>query len=40
MNEKFETEIKKLNQRVEEQTCEPPGAMLAMTSPGAPAHSL
>ena len=31
---KFETEIEKLNQRVEEQACERVGARLLMTHPG------
>jgi len=31
---KFEAEIEKLNQRVEEQACERPGARLLMTHPG------
>ena len=31
---KFEAEIEKLNQRVEEQACERPGALLLMTHPG------
>ena len=31
---KFESEIEKLNQRVEEQACERPGARLLMTHPG------
>ncbi len=31
---KFETEIEKLNQRIEEQAWERPGAMLLMTHPG------
>jgi hypothetical protein len=34
MYEKFETEIEKLNQRVEEQASERPGARLSMTHPG------
>ena len=34
MYEKFETEIEKLNQRVEKQVCERPGARLLMTHPG------
>jgi hypothetical protein len=34
MYEKFEAEIEKLNQRVEEQACKRPGARLLMTHPG------
>ena len=34
MYEKFEAEIEKLNQRVEEQACGRPGARLLMTHPG------
>ena len=34
MYEKFEAEIEKLNQQVEEQACERPGARLLMTHPG------
>ena len=34
MYAKFEAEIEKLNQRVEEQACERPGARLLMTHPG------
>jgi transposase len=34
MYEKFEAEIEKLNQRVEEQACQRPGARLLMTHPG------
>ena len=34
MYEKFEMEIEKLNQRVEEQACGRPGARLLMTHPG------
>jgi transposase len=34
MYRKFETEIEKLNQRVEEQVCERPKARLLMTHPG------
>ena len=34
MYEKFEVEIEKLNQRVEQQACQRPGARLLMTHPG------
>jgi transposase len=34
MYAKFEAEIEKLNQRVEEQACQRPGARLLMTHPG------
>ena len=34
MYKKFETEIEKLNQRVEEQASQRPGARLLMTHPG------
>ena len=34
MYAKFESEIEKLNRRVEEQVCERPGARLLMTHPG------
>ena len=34
MYEKFEVEIEKLDQRVEQQACQRPGARLLMTHPG------
>src|SRR5260370_9247844 len=34
MKEKLQAELVKLNRRVEEQTCQQPGALLLMTHPG------